>query len=239
MELENRVAIITGASSGIGKAIALAYAGAGARIVLASRNRRMLDECAEEIREKKGLALVVPTDVVSESQVAALFDRALQEWGRLDILVNSAGIITRPAPTEESLLSMWQHVLDVNVTGTYLCCREALKVMKRQKSGRIINIGSLSAVVARPDSAAYTTSKFAVEGLTRSLAQDSRAHGVAVSIIQPGFTKVFASGTNDGHVQSPHEVAKLAVLMATLPPSVNLVEAVMLPLLQPSFLGRG
>ena len=183
MELKNRVAIITGAGSGIGKAIALAYANAGARTVLASRDRKKLDECAEEIRSKGGLASVAPTDVTRELQVTALFDLAVQEWGHLDILVNSAGILTRPVPTEESLLNVWQRVIDVNVTGTYLCCREALKVMKRQNSGRIINIGSLCAAVPRPDSAAYTTSKFAVEGLTRSLAQDGRAHGVAVSII--------------------------------------------------------
>jgi len=239
VELKNRVAIITGATGGIGKAIALAYASAGARTVLASRNRDKLDKCAEEIRSKGGLALVVPTDVARESQVTMLFERALQEWGQLDILVNSAGIITTPVPTEESLLNVWQSVIDVNVTGTYLCCREALKVMKRRKSGRIINIGSLSATVARPDSAAYTTSKFAVEGLTRSLARDGRAHGVAVSIIQPGSTKEDGAATNNGYVQSPNEVAKLAVLMAALPSHVNLLEAVVLPLLQPSFLGRG
>lgn len=241
MQLQNRVAIITGATGRIGKPLAEAYAREGARVVIASRNTKDLDNLAQSIRQVGGEVLAVPTDVTSESQVAELFRRSLEEWQRLDVVVNSAGLLPPAVPIEDFKFEEWQCILDVNVTGTYLCCREAFRVMKRQKSGRIINVGSLSAIVSRPDSAAYTASKFAVEGLTRSLALDGRAYGIAVSIIQPGFTVPQHANGDAGraHSQSGEEVARLAVLMAALPATVNLFEAVILPVRQPSFLGRG
>ncbi len=241
-QLMDRIAVITGASTGIGKGIAVAYAAEGAKVVLASRSREKLEAVAGEIRSTRGTALVVPTNVTLEEDAMNLFRHTLEAFGRVDILVNSAGITSR-TPTDELSLEAWRNVLDVNLNGAFLCSREALRIMKRQRSGRIINIGSISAKVPRPNSAPYTTSKFALEGLTRSLALDARDHGIAVSILHPGNT---ATSLWHGHedqaqlegIMSPNDLAWVAVMMAALPKDVNMLESIVLPVSMP-FLGRG
>ena len=240
--LADRVAIVTGASTGIGAAIAEAFAAEGARVVLAARSRDKLAAVAARITQSGGKALAQPTDVAREAEVLALFQRTLDAFGRVDVLVNNAGI-SAPGNIETLTLEDWRRVLDVNLTGAFLCAREAFKAMQRQGGGRIINIGSVSARVPRPHSVPYTTSKFALEGLTRALALDGRKHGIAVSILHPGNT---ATPIWEGEAEQaakeglmrPDAVARIAVMMAALPPDMNLLEGLVLPLTMP-FLGRG
>ena len=241
-QLQDQVSVITGASSGIGERVAAAFAAEGAATVLAARRQERLEAVAAEIQEAGGKALVVPTDVTRETQVAALFQKATDAFGRVDILVNNAGI-GGAGPTEELSLEVWQRVLDVNLTGAFLCSRAALRIMRPRSSGRIINIGSVSAKVPRPDAAAYTASKFGLEGLTRSLALDARSHGIAVSILHPGNTSTplwrgrEETARKEG-TMSPDDIARIVVMMAALPPELNLLEGVVLPLSMP-FVGRG
>ena len=241
-KLQDRIAVITGASTGIGKSIAVAYAAEGAKIVLVSRNAEKLELVAKEIQSAGGSALVVPVDVTDEKAVIALFRQTVEAFERVDILVNNAGV-SKGAPTDELSLEVWQQVIDVNLTAAFLCSREAIKLMKPRGSGRIVNIGSVSAKVPRIHSAAYTTSKFGLEGLTRSLALDARYSGIAVSILHPGNTATpiwtgrEAIARREG-VMSPDDVARVAVTIATLPPEVNLLESIVLPVSMP-FVGRG
>lgn len=245
-QLQDRVAIVTGASSGLGRAIAEAFAAEGAKVVLAARRKAVLDEVAAGISSAGGTAVAVPTDVTKEADVAALFAKSREAFGRVDILVNNAGVPTA-TPTEQMTLEQWQSAIDVNLTAVFLCSREALKVMKGQGGGRIINMGSISARSPRPNSAAYTATKFAIDGFTRSLTFDGRSYGVVASVIHPGSTATgFVPGRPAGpgptakdYVMSPHDVARIAVLMCTLPPEVNLFDATVLPNHQPSFIGRG
>jgi NAD(P)-dependent dehydrogenase (short-subunit alcohol dehydrogenase family) len=241
-QLNHRVAIVTGASTGIGLAIAKAFAAEGAKVVLAARSRQKLEAGAEAIRAAGGDALAIPTDISQENQVEILFSRAVEAYGKVDILVNNAGVEARDV-VEELSLEDWQRVMDVNVTGAFLCAREAFRLMKPQGGGRIINIGSISAKVPRHKSAAYTTSKFALEGLTRSLALDGRAYGIAVSVLQPGNTETpiwhgaEEKARKEG-LMAAEEVARVAVLIASLPADINLYESIMLPVTMP-YLGRG
>jgi NAD(P)-dependent dehydrogenase (short-subunit alcohol dehydrogenase family) len=245
-QLKDRVAIVTGASNGLGRAIAEVFAAEGAKVVLAARRKAVLDEVAAGIAAKGGIALAAPTDVSREDEVIALFKQAKDAYGRVDIVVNNAGVPTS-TPVEEMTLAYWQSVIDVNLTAVFLCSREAVKIMKAQGGGRIINMGSISARSTRPNSSAYTATKFAVDGFTRSLTQEGRAYGVVASIIHPGSTATgFTQGRPAGagatpkdYVMAPEEVARVAVLMCTLPPEVNLFDATILPNHQPSFLGRG
>ncbi len=241
-QLQDRIAVITGASTGIGQSIAAAFAAEGAKTVLASRNPEKLEVAANEIRSVGGTVHVVPADVTAEDEVINLFRQTLDNFGRVDILVNNAGV-SKGGPTDELSLEVWQRVLGVNLTGAFLCSREAFKIMKNQRSGRIINIGSVSAKVPRFNSAPYTTSKFGLEGLTRSLALDAREYGIAVSIIHPGNTATpiwqgrEQIARKEG-VMSPDDLARVAVTIAALPPEVNMLETIVLPVSMP-FVGRG
>ncbi len=250
-QLQDRVAIVTGASNGIGRAIAEMFAGEGARTVLAARRVEMLDEVASGIRSRGGEALAAPTDLTQEEQIVALFATAIKTYGRLDILVNNAGVATH-VNTEEISLAYWREVLDINITAAFLCCREAISIMKNQtpQGGRIINVGSVSAKTPRPDSLPYTTTKFAIQGMTHQLTVDGRKYGVVASIIHPGATlssfttrrgrtKAGPGATPEDYVMAAEDVAKVAVLMAALPPEVNLYEATILPNHMRSFIGRG
>jgi NAD(P)-dependent dehydrogenase (short-subunit alcohol dehydrogenase family) len=250
-QLQDRVAIVTGASNGIGRAIAEAFAGEGAKTVLAARRAGLLDEVASGIRSRGGEALAVPTDLTQEAQITALFTKLIAAYGRLDILVNNAGVPTH-INTEEISLAYWREVLDINITAAFLCCREAIRIMKRQtpQGGRIINVGSVSAKTPRPDSLPYTTTKFAIQGMTHQLTMDGRKYGVVASIIHPGATlssfstrrgrtKAGPGATPDDYIMAAEDVAKVAVLMSTLPPEVNLYEATILPNHMRSFIGRG
>src|SRR5713101_5383039 len=186
-QLQDRVAIVTGASKGIGKAIARAFAREGAKVVIAARSHDELTAVAREIAGEGGAAFPVVTDVAVEADVVNLFSTVVQRHGRLDILVNNAGV-TIAKPTDQIPLRDWQRVIDTNLTGAFLCCREALKIMKPQKCGRIITIGSISSITPRANGAAYAATKLALEGLTRSIALDYREYNIGASIIHLGAT---------------------------------------------------
>jgi NAD(P)-dependent dehydrogenase (short-subunit alcohol dehydrogenase family) len=245
-ELKDRVAIVTGASNGLGRAIAEKFASEGARVVLAARSKEKLSEIAAGIEHNGGVALAVPTDVSKEAEVVALFSRTQETFGRVDIVVNNAGI-PNFKPTEEISLSLWREIVDVNLTAVFLCSREALKIMKTQGGGRIINMGSIAGRSPRAHAIGYNSTKAAVEGLTRSLTLDGRAYGVVASMIYPGaastgFTQgrpPGAGATPQDYLMSPEHVARVALLMCTLPPEVDLFDATILPNHQPSFIGRG
>ena len=250
-QLTGQVAIVTGASNGIGRGIAEALGAAGAKTVLAARRTALLEEVASEIRAAGGTALPVTTDVTREDQVARLFRTTQDTYGRVDVLVNNAGVPTH-VPIEDITLKYWQEVLDVNLTAAFLCSREAVRLMKSQtpQGGRIINIGSVSAKTPRPDSIPYTATKFALQGMTHQLTMDGRKYGVVASIIHPGATlssfstrrgrtKAGAGDTPDDYVMDPADVAKSVVLMCGQPPEVNLYEATILPNHMRSFIGRG
>jgi NAD(P)-dependent dehydrogenase (short-subunit alcohol dehydrogenase family) len=250
-QLQDRVAIVTGASNGIGRAIAEMFASEGAKTILAARRAELLNEVAAGIRSRGGEALPTPTDVTQEEQVTALFAKVAKTYGRLDILVNNAGVATH-INTEEISLKYWREVLDINITAAFLCCREAIRIMKDQtpQGGRIINMGSVSAKTPRPDSLPYTTTKFAIQGMTHQLTMDGRKHGIVASIIHPGATlssfstrrgrtKAGPGATPDDYIMAAEDVAKVAVLMSVLPPEVNLYEATILPNHMRSFIGRG
>jgi NAD(P)-dependent dehydrogenase (short-subunit alcohol dehydrogenase family) len=250
-QLQDRVAIVTGASNGIGRAIAETFAAEGARTVLAARRAGLLDEIVSGIKSRGGEALAVPTDVTQEDQVTALFATATRTYGRLDVLVNNAGVPTH-INTEDITLQYWREVLDINLTAQFLCCREAIRIMKVQvpQGGRIVNIGSVSAKTPRPDSLPYTATKFALQGMTHQLTQDGRKHNIVASILHPGATlssfstrrgrtEAGPGATPDDYVMAGEDVAKVAVLMAALPAEVNLYEATILPNHMRSFIGRG
>ncbi len=250
-ELEGKIAIVTGASNGIGRGIAETFAAAGATTVLVARRAGLLDEVAAGIKACGGEALPLPTDLTREEAVVALFAAVQEAFGRLDVLVNNAGIATH-RNTEDITLDYWREALDINITAPFLCSREAIRLMKAQtpQGGRIINIGSISAKTPRPDSLPYTTTKFALQGMTHQLTMDGRKHNIVASIIHPGATLssfITRTGrTEAGPGESPEDyvmeaadVAKVAVLMASLPPEVNLYEATILPNHARSFIGRG
>ncbi|MCC6778156.1 MAG: SDR family oxidoreductase [Hyphomicrobiales bacterium] len=243
-QLQDRVAIVTGASKGVGKAVARAFAREGAHVVIAARNRSDLEAVAREVAADGGTATAVPTDITVEREIIALFETTRRQLGRLDILVNNAGI-TVHLPTDQLPLEDWQRVIDTNLTGAFLCSREALKIMKPQRSGRIITVGSISSITPRPDGAAYAATKLALEGLTRSIALDYREHNIGASIIHLGATATSwmkirpeeATGP-DYHLQLD-DVGRLVTFMASLPTEANMFETTILPIQQRSFIGRG
>jgi NAD(P)-dependent dehydrogenase (short-subunit alcohol dehydrogenase family) len=245
------VAVVTGAGSGIGRSIALALAGAGHRTALLGRRRERLEETAALAPAGAG-TLVVPTDVTDEAQVAAAFGRALREWGRLDLLVNNAGVFGPAVEIDEVDLDEWRRTLDVNVTGAFLCAREAVRAMKRQspQGGRIVNVGSISAHVPRPVSAAYTASKHAMTGLTRSLSLDGRPYSIACGQIDIGnaateMTAGLAERARqaDGSAApeptfDPRHVGEAVLQMARLPLDVNVQFITIMATTMP-YIGRG
>jgi NAD(P)-dependent dehydrogenase (short-subunit alcohol dehydrogenase family) len=250
-QLQGKVAIVTGASNGIGRGIAEMFGAEGAKTVLVARRANLLDEVAAGIRNGGGEALPVPTDLTQEDQVAALFARVRETYGRLDVLVNNAGVPTH-INTEDITLAYWREVMDINITAAFLCCREAIRIMKEQtpKGGRIINMGSVSAKTPRPDSLPYTASKFAIQGMTHQLTMDGRKHNIVASVVHPGATLSSfttrrgrtasgAGATPEDYVMSAADVARVALLMASLPAEVNLYEATILPNHMRSFIGRG
>jgi NAD(P)-dependent dehydrogenase (short-subunit alcohol dehydrogenase family) len=250
-QLQDKVAIVTGASNGIGRGIAEAFAAEGAKTVLVARRAQLLDEVAAGIRANGGEALTVAADLSKEAEIVALFAKVKETYGRLDVLVNNAGVATH-INTEDISLQYWQEVLDINLTAPFLCSREAIRIMKAQtpQGGRIINVGSVSAKTPRPDSLPYTATKFAMQGMTHQLTMDGRKYGVVSSILHPGATlssfstrrgrtKAGPGATPDDYVMAAEDVAKVAVLMAALPAEVNLYEATILPNQMRSFIGRG
>jgi NAD(P)-dependent dehydrogenase (short-subunit alcohol dehydrogenase family) len=250
-QLQDKVAIVTGASSGLGKGIAETFAAEGAKVVLAARRKEVLAEITAAINSKGGVALEVGADVTKENDVANLFAETKRAFGRVDIVVNNAGVASA-TPVDEISLQYWNEVLAVNLTGPFLMSREAVKVMKAQspQGGRIINIGSVSQKTPRPDSMAYTATKHALQGMTHQLTMDGRKYGVVASIIHPGATLSSFTArrgrtapgpgeTPADYVMAAEDVARVAVLMCGLPAEVNLYEATILPNNMRSFIGRG
>jgi NAD(P)-dependent dehydrogenase (short-subunit alcohol dehydrogenase family) len=250
-QLQDKVAIVTGASNGIGRGIAETVAAEGAKTVLVARRAELLAEVAAGIKAKGGEALPLSADLTKENEIVALFKKTVETYGRLDVLVNNAGIATHKN-TEDITLDYWNDALAINITAPFLCAREAIRIMKEQKpqGGRIINIGSVSAKTPRPDSLPYTTTKFALQGMTHQLTMDGRKHNIVASILHPGATlssfttrrgraKAGPGASPDDYVMAAEDVAKVVVLMAALPGEVNLYEATILPNHMRSFIGRG
>lgn len=239
--LRDRVVVITGASSGIGSACAHAFAAKGASVVLAARRADRIDALAAGLETAGNTALAVATDVTDEQAVARLFDQAMERFGRVDVLVSNAGIADSTA-ADAAELALWRKVIDTNLTSAFLCARAVIPIMKQQGHGRIINVGSISAKVPRAESPAYTASKWGLDGLTRALAIDCRAHNIAVSIFHPGIVATELGGgissLPDDLVAQPEDAAGVIVHMADMPDHLNFYEALVVQNKIP-FLGRG
>lgn len=241
-QLEGKVAIVTGGGSGIGKAIARAFAQERCAVVIAGRTAARLEAAAQELSQVGGPVVPIVADVTDEAQVKALFRQTLSHFGRLDIVVNNAALFDR-VPLEEMSTDLWNRVIATNLTAPFLCTREAFPIMKAAGGGRIINIGSISAQRTRVDHAAYTSSKFGLWGLTQAAALEGRPYGIAVSCLHPGNTAAewrldSSLEINREPMIPPAEIARVALLMVTLPPDANMLEAIVLPV-QQLYLGRG
>ena len=247
----SKVAIVTGAGSGIGRAAALALLKEGYRVALAGRRREALERTAAD-SGAGDRALAVPTDVTDPAAVRALFARTREAFGRLDVLFNNAGTSAPAVPLEDLGYEQWRHVLDVNLTGIFLCTQEAFRIMKAQdpRGGRIINNGSLSAHAPRPDSAPYTATKHAVTGLTRSTALDGRKYDIACSQIDVGNARTDlaarmergvpqANGTVAAEpLMDVEHVGRAVAYMASLPLDANVQFMTIMATKMP-FVGRG
>ncbi len=247
-----KVALITGAGTGIGRGVALALAGAGFSVVLAGRRREPLEETASHAAAIGAATLVVPADISDRQAVQTMFARTKETFGRLDLLFNNAGIAARGVPIDELTIAEWQAVVDVNLTGTFLCTQEAVRLMKTQqpRGGRIINNGSISAHAPRPNSAPYTATKHAITGLTKSTALDGRAHDIACGQIDIGnanteLAAAMARGVpqSDGHLaveplMDVEHAAQAVVYMAGLPLDVNVLFMTVMATKMP-YVGRG
>jgi len=248
----SRIALISGAGSGIGRATAIALGAAGFSLALTGRRPEPLAETAEACRQAGVEAIAVPADITDPSSVTALFDAVREHFGRLDLLFNNAGQNAPPTPIEDLPLEAWQSVLATNVTGTFLMTQGAFRLMKAQRprGGRIINNGSVSAHVPRPLTAAYVTSKHAITGLTKSTSLDGRPFDIACGQIDIGNARtemvgLMIEGTlqADGSVASEptidvEHVARTIVHMASLPLEAN-VQFVTVMATKMPFIGRG
>ena len=239
--LEGRVAVVTGASSGIGEACALAFAAKGAKVVLAARRAERLSSLVERIEGAGGEALAVATDVTDEAAVEDLFAQAVGRFGTVDVLINNAGIADS-TPVDEMTLETWRKVIETNLTSAFLCSRAAFRAMKGKGRGRIVNVGSISARVPRENSPAYAASKFGLDGLTRSLAIDGRKHNIAASIFHPGIvaTEIAPGAVKlaEDFAASPEDIAGVIVHMCDIPDHLNFYEGMVVQIDLP-FLGRG
>jgi NAD(P)-dependent dehydrogenase (short-subunit alcohol dehydrogenase family) len=239
--LKGRVALVTGASSGIGEACALGYAKAGARVVLAARRLERLEALVKRIEAEGHEALAVETDVTNEEAVANLFKQAVLRFGTVDVLINNAGFADS-TPIEDLSLAEWNRMIATNLTSAFLCSREAFRVMKPQGHGRIVNVGSISARVPRANSPAYTASKYGLDGLTHALAVDGRESNIAVSMFNPGIVATeIAPGAvklDKDFAAQPDDIADAIIHMTALPDHLNFYEAMIVQNKIP-FLGRG
>lgn len=247
--MSEKVALVTGAGSGIGKACAMALSQAGFSLVLSGRRQPLLEEVAEQCVTD---ALVVPTDVGDETAVAALFEATERRFGRLDLLFNNAGAGSPPKPLEKITADEWRRVIDVNLNGSFFCTQQAFRLMKAQdpQGGRIINNGSISAHAPRPWSAPYTASKHAITGLTKSTSLDGRAFNIVCGQIDIGnaltdLTARMGDGVPqaDGSMKPEptmdvSHVAQAVVQMAELPLASNIQFMTIMASAMP-FVGRG
>jgi NAD(P)-dependent dehydrogenase (short-subunit alcohol dehydrogenase family) len=250
-EKNTRVAVVTGAGSGIGRASALALLGDGWRVVLAGRRPEPLAQVAQESGAGERV-MAVPTDVADAQSVAALFAAAVERFGRVDLLFNNAGVGNPPGPFEDWTPAQWQAVVDINLTGMFFCIQQAFRTMKAQtpRGGRIINNGSISASAPRPNSIAYTATKHAVQGLTKTASLDGRKYDIAVGQVDVGnaMTELAARMTR-GVPQANGEIAVEPVIdvsivgqsvlyMANLPLEANVLFHTIMATKMP-FVGRG
>jgi NAD(P)-dependent dehydrogenase (short-subunit alcohol dehydrogenase family) len=249
-----KIALVTGAGTGVGRAAALALMGAGFTVVLAGRRKDKLDEVAREGAATGGNSLSVAADIADPASIKALFAKTKQTFGRLDVLFNNAGIGAPAVPLEDLPLDKWKAAVDTNLTGTFLCTQEAFRIMKDQtpRGGRIINNGSISAYTPRPLTIAYTATKHAITGLTKSTALDGRVYDIACGQIDIGnavspLTERMVSG--DGVLQpdgrkmieprmESEDVGNAIVYMANLPPSANVLFMTVMATKMP-YVGRG
>ena len=252
MNTSTKVAIVTGAGSGIGRASALALLHAGFTVVFAGRRQDALDKAIADAGDAASQALAVSTDVGDPGSVRNLFDTTRERFGRLDVLFNNAGTGAPPVPIEDLPFDQWKKVVDANLTGTFLCTQAAIRIMKDQtpRGGRIINNGSISAHAPRPNSAPYTSTKHAVTGLTKSTSLDGRKYDIACSQIDIGnaFTEMaarMAKGVPQANGQIAVEplmdvqhVADAIVHIANLPLDVNVQFMTIMATKMP-FVGRG
>jgi NAD(P)-dependent dehydrogenase (short-subunit alcohol dehydrogenase family) len=249
MNGNGKVAIVTGAGSGIGRAVSRALLDAGYWVAVAGRREEAL---FDTLRGHESQGLVVPADVTLENSVERLFERASKEFGRIDILFNNAGVFGTSAPLEDMSLEQWQLVIDTNLTGAFLCAREAFRVMKEQRpqGGRIINNGSVSAQVPRPHAAAYTASKHAIAGLTKTISLEGRPYSIACGQIDIGnaateLSAAFSTGTlqaNGSLLAEPkmdlRHVSDAVLYMAGLPLDANVQFMTLMATTMP-LVGRG
>jgi len=249
-----KIALVTGAGTGVGRAATLALMREGYAVVLAGRRKEMLEAVANEGAQTPGEALAVPTDVSDPASIRALFANTKQTYGRLDVLFNNAGIGAPAMPIDEVPLERWQAVVATNLTGLFLCTQEAIKIMKAQtpRGGRIINNGSISAHAPRPGSAAYTATKHAVTGLTKQTALDCRPYEICCGQIDIGnaatpLTERMVQGEGvaqpDGRKMieprmAAEDVGRAVVYMASLPLDTNVLFMTVMANLMP-FVGRG
>jgi NAD(P)-dependent dehydrogenase (short-subunit alcohol dehydrogenase family) len=252
MKPNGKTAIVTGAGSGIGRATALTLLKEGYAVVLAGRRVNALEQTVAEAGPAGARALAVPTDVTDPASVTALFDATRKAFGRLDLLFNNAGTGAPAIPLEELSIEQWRRVLDLNLTGAFLCTQAAFRLMKEQmpRGGRIINNGSLSAHVPRPNSAPYTASKHAITGLTRSTALDGRNYDIACGQIDIGNAETAMTARMKAGVLQPtgelaaeptmdvEDVARAVLYMASLPLDSNVLFLTVMATRMP-FVGRG
>lgn len=241
-ELKDKICIVTGAGTGIGKGIARRFAKAGATLVLASRKVDNLEETAAECRGIGVEVMVHQTDVTSEDSVLSLFEATEQAHGRVDILINNSGVFDN-GPFHELSLDTWQKVVDVNLTGPFLCARSAFRSMLKTGGGRIVNVASISAQMCRPNASPYNSTKHALTGLTKSIALEGRDHDIVCSVLHPGniLTErraVSDTPTDQEPMMTVDELAETALVMVMLPLHVNVLETIVLPTTQ-AYLGRG
>ncbi len=247
-----KIAIVTGAGSGIGRAVALALVNEGYSVVLAGRRRDALDETSASAGDRRSQTLVVQTDVCDPASVRELFARTKQTFGRLDLLFNNAGIATHGVLLEDLTVEQWKSVVDTNLTGAFLCTQEAFRIMKGQhpRGGRIINNGSLAAHAPRPHSVAYTATKHAITGLTKSTSLDGRPYDIACGQIDIGNAATDLAARMPGGVPQANgtiapeplmdvdHVARAVVYMASLPLDANVQFLTVMATKMP-FIGRG
>jgi NAD(P)-dependent dehydrogenase (short-subunit alcohol dehydrogenase family) len=252
MTSSGKVAIVTGAGSGIGKAVALALLGDGYRVVLAGRRKERLEQAVAEAGPAAARALVVPADIADPEAVRGLFARTREAFGRLDLLFNNAGANAPGIPLEDLTYEHWKAVVDVNLTGAFLCTQEAFRLMKSQdpRGGRIINNGSISAHTPRPDSSPYTATKHGITGLTKCTALDGRKYDIACGQIDIGtaltemaerMTKGVRQANGSIAVEPVMDVAHVAravLHMASLPLDANVLFMTVMATKMP-FVGRG
>jgi NAD(P)-dependent dehydrogenase (short-subunit alcohol dehydrogenase family) len=245
MAHNGKVALVTGASSGIGKAAALALLADGWRVVLSARRKERLDEAIAQAKVPKENALAIVADVTDPKSIHALFTQTHADFGRLDMLFNNAGVNAPPGLLEDLTVEQWKTVVDTNLTGVFLCTQEAFRIMKSQKpmGGRIINNGSLAAHVPRPNSAAYTATKHAITGLTKSTSLDGRKYDIACGQIDIGNARTeLAERLPRGPAAEPlmdvEIVGRAVMQMANLPLDANVQFMTIMATKMP-FIGRG